>query len=111
MRLKNVILLAVVLSVSPMSYAKKAEKKRKPDALQQVVLSGTVERGIFGAGTRSESEALLLKMADGSSLKLRSKGANPFEIDESLVTFVGKRVTCKGFVNSDVLLNAECERN
>jgi hypothetical protein len=59
-------------------------------------LTGTVVRGTFGKGSKSEREAIWLD-ADGRRLVLRRKGG-PGMDDRELEKYVGKRVKCDGFV-------------
>jgi hypothetical protein len=59
-------------------------------------LTGTVVRGSFGKGSKSEREAIWLD-TDGRRLVLRRKGG-PGMDDHALEKYVGKRVKCDGFV-------------
>ena len=59
-------------------------------------LTGTVVRGSFGKGSKSEREAIWLD-TDGRRLVLRRKGG-PAMDDRALEKYVGKRVKCDGFV-------------
>lgn len=66
---------------------------------------GKVTKKIFGKGTKSEYEALYLETADGQYV-LRRQGGNPF-FDPVLQELLGKRVSCKGFVEDYVLMISE----
>jgi hypothetical protein len=55
---------------------------------------GRVTRRTFGAGTKSEHEAVYLDSDRGSFL-LRRAGGNPFS-DPELESLVGKRIRCRG---------------
>ena len=59
-------------------------------------LIGTVAAGPFGAGSKSESEAVWLQTAD-RRLVLRRKNGPAFG-DRTLDRYVGKRVKCSGFI-------------
>lgn len=65
-------------------------------------LTGKVASGIFGKGSKSEHMAVWLE-APGRRLVLRRKGGPAFG-DQSLQQYVGKRVTCDGFVLDHTLL-------
>jgi len=65
-------------------------------------LTGTVVRGVFGKGSKSERDAVWLE-ADGRRLVLRRK-AGPSFGDDVLDQYVGKRVKCDGFVVGYTLL-------
>lgn len=70
-------------------------------------LTGTVARGSFGKGSKSEREAIWLE-ADGRRLVLRRKGGPSFD-DHSLEKYVGKTVKCDGFVVGYSLLAERIE--
>jgi hypothetical protein len=55
---------------------------------------GRVTRRRFGAGTKSEHEAVYLDTDHGSFL-LRRAGGNPFS-DPEIESLVGKRIRCRG---------------
>jgi hypothetical protein len=65
-------------------------------------LAGTVVRGSFGKGSKSEREAIWLE-ADGRRLVLRCKDG-PSYGDRALEKYVGKRVRCDGFIVGYTLL-------
>jgi hypothetical protein len=67
------------------------------DAPQRVEgLTGTVSRGPFGTGSKSEREAIWLE-TDGARFVLRRKDGPTFN-DRSLEKFIGKRIRCDGFI-------------
>jgi hypothetical protein len=70
-------------------------------------LVGIVESGPFGGGSKSEREAIWLQ-TDSERLVLRRK-AGPTYGDSELAKYVGKRVSCDGFVVGYTLLT-ECIR-
>jgi hypothetical protein len=72
----------------------------KPQRVEGVV--GNVATGTFGAGSKSEREAVWLETAE-RRLVLRRKSGPSFG-DESLRRLVGRRVKCNGFVVDYVLL-------
>lgn len=65
-------------------------------------LTGAVERGPFGTGSKSERQAIWL-VTNGRRLVLRRKTGPAFD-DKSLNKYVGKRVSCDGFVVGYTLL-------
>ncbi len=65
-------------------------------------LTGSVVRGRFGAGSKSEHDAIWLDCAEGR-LVLRRKDGPSFG-DRALEDYVGKRVRCDGFVIGTTLL-------
>lgn len=65
-------------------------------------LSGTVESGPFGTGSKSEREAIWLRTAH-ERLVLRRKDG-PSYGDTALEPYVGKRVRCDGFIVGYLLL-------
>lgn len=70
-------------------------------------MTGTVVRGTFGKGSKSEREAIWLD-TDGRRLVLRRKGGPSFD-DHSLEQYVGKRGKCDGFVVGYSLLAERIE--
>jgi hypothetical protein len=65
-------------------------------------LTGVVVRGPFGAGSKSEREAVWLDTA-GRRFVLRRKDGPTFA-DPELDKYVGKRVKCDGFIVGYLLL-------
>jgi hypothetical protein len=73
------------------------------DGPQRVTdLTGTVVRAPFGSGSKSEREAVWLETPDGRFV-LRRKDGPTFD-DPALEKYVGKRVTCDGFIAGYMLL-------
>jgi hypothetical protein len=70
-------------------------------------LAGTVVRGTFGKGSKSEREAIWLE-TDGRRLVLRRKDGPSFG-DHALEKYLGKRVKCDGFVVGYTLLAERIE--
>ena len=65
-------------------------------------LAGEVVRGPFGAGSKSERQAVWLETSRGRFVLRRKEG--PSFGDGALERYVGKRVTCDGFIVDYVLL-------
>ena len=65
-------------------------------------LIGTVVRGPFGTGSKSAREAFWLE-TEKARLVLRRKGGPTFD-DTSFDQYVGKRVTCDGFIVGYMML-------
>jgi hypothetical protein len=65
-------------------------------------LTGTVVRGPFGAGSKSERQAVWLETAEGRFVLRRKEG--PTFDDQALEKYVGKRVKCWGFIVGYMLL-------
>jgi hypothetical protein len=65
-------------------------------------VTGTAVRAPFGAGSKSEREAVWLETAEGRFV-LRRKGG-PTYGDAALDQYVGKVVACDGFVVGYTLL-------
>lgn len=59
-------------------------------------LTGTVSRGPFGTGSKSERDAVWLETT-GDRYVLRRKEGPSFD-DRALEKYVGKRVKCDGFI-------------
>ena len=59
-----------------------------------VTLTGTVIEKVFGAGSKSEHNAVYLQTADGD-YPLRRAGGNPFS-DPELTRLIGEKVTATG---------------
>jgi hypothetical protein len=73
-----------------------AEPRRVDD------LNGTVERGPFGTGSKSERDAVWVDTPQGRYVLRRKDG--PTFGDAALDRYVGKRVTCSGFIVGYALL-------
>ncbi len=65
-------------------------------------LRGTVRRGLLGASSKSEREAVWLDTVQGCYV-LRCQDAPTFG-DTSLEAWVGREVACSGFIVDYVLL-------
>jgi hypothetical protein len=65
-------------------------------------LEGAVVRGPFGAGSKSEREAVWLETAEGRFVLRRKAG--PTYDDHALDKYVGRRVQCDGFILGYTLL-------
>lgn len=72
-------------------------------------LTGNVVLRKFGAGSKSEHDAVYLETKNASYV-LRKMGGNPFH-DESLHQLIGKTVTVKGFINNYTFLAKELKEN
>ena len=70
-------------------------------------LAGKVVRGPFGAGSKSERQAIWLETAQGRFVLRRKDG--PTFGDKALEKYVGKRVTCDGFIVDYMLLAERIE--
>ncbi len=76
---------------------------RGNDSPQRVEgVTGTVVRGPFGTGSKSEREALWLETSTGRFVLRRKDG--PTFGDRALDKYVGKHVECDGFVVGYTLL-------
>jgi hypothetical protein len=76
---------------------------RGNDSPQRVEgVTGTVVRGPFGTGSKSEREAVWLESAIGRFVLRRKDG--PTFADRALEKYVGKRVECDGFIVGYTLL-------
>jgi hypothetical protein len=65
-------------------------------------IEGTVERGPFGTGSKSARVAVWVDTPQGRFV-LRRKDGPTFD-DAALERYVGKRVTCSGFIVGYALL-------
>jgi hypothetical protein len=70
-------------------------------------MTGTVVRAPFGTDSKSERDAIWLDTGD-RRLVLRRKDGPTFG-DHSLDKYVGKRVTCDGFIVGSSLLAEHIE--
>lgn len=68
-------------------------------------MQGTVERGPFGAGSKSARDAIWIATSEGRFV-LRRKGGPTFD-DKALDRYVGERVSCSGFIVGYSLLAEE----
>jgi hypothetical protein len=67
---------------------------------------GKVVRQLFGAGSKSQHQAVVLLTSQGP-LKLRRPGGNPF-LDPELEKLVGREVACDGEIHQGQLLITRC---
>ncbi|MCE9507555.1 MAG: hypothetical protein K8R48_04465 [Alphaproteobacteria bacterium] len=58
--------------------------------------TGILKQKLVNKGSKSEHQAIVLELADGTDLRLRMLGENPFE-NTALKPYVGKRVQISGF--------------
>jgi hypothetical protein len=58
--------------------------------------TGVLKQKLVNKGLKSEHQAIVLELADGTDLRLRMLGKNPFE-NAALKPYVGKRVQINGF--------------
>lgn len=65
-------------------------------------LRGKVVRQRYGAGSKSEHEAVMLA-TEGTTYRLRRKGGNPFK-DPELDRLIGQEIVCQGTVHKDTVL-------
>lgn len=65
-------------------------------------LTGAVIKRLFGKGSKSEHNAVMLLTGDQRYV-LRRQGGNPFQ-DPALDQLVGKTIQCTGFVNGYIFL-------
>jgi hypothetical protein len=70
-----------------------------------VHFQGKVVRQRFGAGSKSEHEAVALLTPQGP-LKLRRPGGNPFR-DPELEKLVGKEIACEGDLHAGQLIMSQ----
>jgi hypothetical protein len=61
--------------------------------------TGTVQRKLLNAGSKSEREATVLDTGDGGVFELRVKGGNPFHTPE-LEPFIGRRVSVEAYLSA-----------
>ena len=65
-------------------------------------LKGRVTKKLFGEGSKSEHEAIMLVTKEGEYV-LRRRSGNPFS-DPELEALVGKSITCEGDVTDYLVL-------
>lgn len=70
--------------------------------MQETTVTGVVERKRINIGSKSERDALIVRMPDGSDASLRVIGINPFAGRE-LEQFAGMRVKINGLYDRGVL--------
>jgi hypothetical protein len=59
------------------------------------IFTGILRRKVINPGSKSEHAAVVLELADGTNLRLRLLGDNPFE-SNALKPYVGMRVKIEG---------------
>jgi len=72
-----------------------------------VELTGIAIKKPFGAGSKSERMAVMLRTDEGDYV-LRRKGGLAFD-DDALEALVGKRLGCRGTLTGYTFLSTECE--
>ncbi len=82
-------------------------KAGKADTGNQQKLSGKVVLKKFGAGSKSEHDAIWLECPQGSFV-LRRQGGNPF-YDPELHKLIGRQVTATGVISQSLFLVSEIE--
>lgn len=65
-------------------------------------LRGKVVRQLFGRGTKSEHDAVMLATPQGT-YRLRRVGGNPFS-DPELDQLVGREIVCQGQIHQGTVL-------
>jgi hypothetical protein len=65
-------------------------------------MSGMVVRASYAAGSKSEQQALWLESSAGRYLLRRKEG--PAFGDKSIEKYIGKQVSCDGFLIGNTLL-------
>ena len=70
-------------------------------------VKGKVVKKIFGAGSKSEHDAITLVTEKGE-FKLRRKNGNPF-FDPELEKLVGKTIRCDGITHNYTFIMSDCE--
>lgn len=73
-----------------------------------MTLTGQVVKQPFAQGTKSEREAVLLEVSDGSRYVLRRLGGNAF-CDPVLDELVEKRIKCRGDMHGFTFLMRDWE--
>lgn len=58
--------------------------------------TGILKQKLVNKGSKSEHKAIVLELADGTDLRLRVLGDNPFQND-ALKSYIGQRVQINGF--------------
>lgn len=66
---------------------------------QKKTYTGMVRKETYAKGSKQEHQAVVLDTGDGTPMKLRIRGNNPFT-DPELDQFVGMRVTLEGIAGS-----------
>ncbi len=74
----------------------------------QIELTGTVVQKKFGAGSKSEHDAIYLE-TDKGDYQLRRLGGNPFS-DPELKKLIGKKITATGMLNESLFLASSIKK-
>lgn len=74
----------------------------------EIKLTGKVVKKKFGAGSKSEHEAIYLETAEGT-YQLRRLGGNPFA-DPELKKLIGKKVVAMGVLTQSLFLASSVKR-
>jgi hypothetical protein len=83
--------------------ANESEKSKGPRELK-----GTVVQKKFGAGSKSEHDAIYLETDEGD-YQLRLVGGNPFS-DPELKKLIGKKITATGILNESLFLASSVKK-
>ncbi len=67
--------------------------------MEKMTITATVETKRINIGTRSERDAFIVRLPDGTDAILNLNGANPFT-NEELQPFKGQRVKIDGLYNA-----------
>lgn len=70
-------------------------------------VKGKVVKKLFGAGSKSEHDAVTL-ITDEGEYKLRRQNGNPF-FDPELEKLVGKTIRCDGIAHDYTFIMSKCE--
>ena len=74
--------------------------------METATFSGSVVKRRFGAGSKSERDAIFLVTPDRDYV-LRRQGGNPYH-DPDLERLIGKQIQCTGVVTGYTLLVSDC---
>ncbi|NES71996.1 MAG: hypothetical protein F6K24_45770 [Okeania sp. SIO2D1] len=77
------------------------------DADGKMKYTGKVFKTLYAVGSKSEREAVMIRMEEGEFL-LRRLGDNPFE-NESISDLVGKDIECEGQRTETTLIITDCK--
>jgi hypothetical protein len=83
-------------------------KADKRDTGNERKITGKVVLKKFGAGSKSEYDAVYLESAEGSFI-LRRMGGNPFH-DPELHKLVGKEITATGIISQSLFLAKDIQQ-
>ena len=71
--------------------------------MPEKTFQGKVVKQVFGPGSKSQHNAVMLITPDDKQLKLRRLGANPFQ-DETFEKLVGSEIRCTGTTRGSTLI-------